>query len=168
MTIHFLTETTQNCANFVCSLLVIRFFNYFLLIFQICTVQWLNCTNLKYELNRSYNGGGVVYLRKSEASRSTWQYAKISSWAKKLSVSGNFRFDGLLGFAGWFLIFLNYWKSPKEIVPYDTYCKDEWDASLSVHILLLHHYKSDLAHVSDFIIPMTKLSKSERWAKSLL
>ena len=26
LTIHFLTETTQNCANFVASLLVIRFF----------------------------------------------------------------------------------------------------------------------------------------------
>ena len=50
------------------------FFNYFSLIFQICTVQWLNCTNLKYELNRSHNGGGVVYLRKSEAYWSTRQY----------------------------------------------------------------------------------------------
>ena len=40
------------------------FFNYFSLIFQICTVQWLNCTNLKYEQNRSYNGGGVVYVLK--------------------------------------------------------------------------------------------------------
>ena len=52
------------------------FFSYFLLIFQICIVQWLNWTNLKYELNCSYNGGGVVYLRKSEASRSTLQYCK--------------------------------------------------------------------------------------------
>ena len=52
------------------------FFNYFSLIFQISIVQWLNCRNLKYELNRSYNGGGVVYLRKSEASHSSLQYAK--------------------------------------------------------------------------------------------
>ena len=28
-------------------------------------------------------------------------------------------------------------------------CMDEWDASLSVHILLLHHYRSDLSHTSD-------------------
>ena len=53
------------------------FFNYFLLVFQISIVQWLNCRNLKDELNRSYNGGGVVYIRKSEASRSTLQYPFI-------------------------------------------------------------------------------------------
>ena len=41
------------------------FFNYVSLIFQINTVQWLNCTNLKYYLNRSYNGGGVVYVLKA-------------------------------------------------------------------------------------------------------
>ena len=29
---------------------------------------------MKYELNQSYNGGGVVYLLKSEASQSTLQY----------------------------------------------------------------------------------------------
>ena len=40
------------------------FFNYFFLTFEICTVLWLNCTNLKDELNRSYNGGGVVYVLK--------------------------------------------------------------------------------------------------------
>ena len=34
----------------------------------------MNCTYLKYELNRSYNGGGVVYVLKSELSRSTGQY----------------------------------------------------------------------------------------------
>ena len=50
------------------------FFNYFSLIFQICTVQWLNCTNLKYERNRCYNGGGVVYVLKRELSRSAIQY----------------------------------------------------------------------------------------------
>ena len=41
------------------------FFDYFLLIFQISTFQWLNFTNLKYELNRSYIGGGVVYVLKA-------------------------------------------------------------------------------------------------------
>ena len=50
------------------------FFNYFSLIFQISIVQWLNCQNLKDELNRSYNGGGVVYLPQSEASYSSIQY----------------------------------------------------------------------------------------------
>ena len=63
LTIHFLTETTQNCANFVGSLLVIRL-SIFLLILKKGTVQWLNCTYLKYELNHSYNGGKVVYLLK--------------------------------------------------------------------------------------------------------
>ena len=37
----------------------------------------------------------------------------------------------------------------------------------SVGKLLLHHYKSDLAHLSDFDSPMTKLLKYERWAKLL-
>ena len=49
------------------------FFNYFSLTFEICTVQGLNCKNLKDELNRSYNGGGVVYVLKSELSRSSIQ-----------------------------------------------------------------------------------------------
>ena len=31
---------------------------------------------MKYELNRSYNSVGVVYLRKSEASHSSIQYRK--------------------------------------------------------------------------------------------
>ena len=52
------------------------FFNYFLLIFQICTVQWLNCRNLKDELNFYHNGGGVVYVLQSEISYSTRQYYK--------------------------------------------------------------------------------------------
>ena len=39
------------------------FFEYSLPIFQIEIVQWLNCRNLKYELNRSYNGGEVVYCK---------------------------------------------------------------------------------------------------------
>ena len=75
LTIYFLTETTKNCANFVGSLLVLQFLNYFFLIFKICTFQWLNCTNMKDELNRSYNGEGVVYLLQSELSRSSIQYA---------------------------------------------------------------------------------------------
>ena len=50
------------------------FFNYFLLIFKKGTVQWLNCTYLKYKLNHYYNGGGVVYVLKRELSRSTGQY----------------------------------------------------------------------------------------------
>ena len=62
-TIHFLTKTTQKCANFVHILLVIRFIIIFF-IFQISIVQWLNCRNMKYELNCSHNGGGVVYLLK--------------------------------------------------------------------------------------------------------
>ena len=45
-----------------------------MLIFQICTFQWLKCTNMKDELNCSYNGGGVVYLLQSELSRSSLQY----------------------------------------------------------------------------------------------
>ena len=41
------------------------FLNDFLLIFHISIVQWLNCRNLKYELNRSYNGEEVVYVLKA-------------------------------------------------------------------------------------------------------
>ena len=52
------------------------FFNYFLLIYQICTFQRINYTNIKDELNCSYNGGGVVYVLKSELSRSTRQYSR--------------------------------------------------------------------------------------------
>ena len=43
------------------------FFNYFLLVFRIFTVQWLNCKNLKDELNCSYNGGGDAYILQSVA-----------------------------------------------------------------------------------------------------
>ena len=50
--------------------------NSLLLIFQICTLQWLNCTNLTDYLNCSYNGGGVVYLLQIELSTSTLQYKK--------------------------------------------------------------------------------------------
>ena len=35
-------------------------------------------------------------------------------------------------------------------------------AYFSVHILLLHHYKSDLAHISDFDSLVIGISKSER------
>ena len=39
LNIHFLTKTTQKCANVVHILLVIRFFNYFLFAYQKDTVQ---------------------------------------------------------------------------------------------------------------------------------
>ena len=42
------------CSNATSNLVC----NYFFFIFQKGTVQWLNCTYRKYELNRSYNGGG--------------------------------------------------------------------------------------------------------------
>ena len=66
------------------------FFNCFLLIFHICTFQWLNCTNLKDEINRSYNGGEVVYVLKSALSRSSLQYHKyipVLSVSMSLSIS---------------------------------------------------------------------------------
>ena len=37
-----------------------------------------------------------------------------------------------------------------------------WTAQFSVHILLLHHYGSDLTHLSDFDSLVIVLSKSER------
>ena len=48
---------------------------------------------------------------------------KISSSAKQLSLPGDFRFYGLLGFNGEFLIFdfIEFSKSLNEIVTYDTY-----------------------------------------------
>ena len=64
LTVHLLTETTQNCAKFHRFATSHSFNNYFLLISKKGTVQWLNCTYLKYELNHSYNGGKVVYLLK--------------------------------------------------------------------------------------------------------
>ena len=39
----------------------------FLLIFQIYTVQWLNCKNNKVKLNFSYNCGGDAYILQSVA-----------------------------------------------------------------------------------------------------
>ena len=36
----------------------------------------MDCTNLKDEINCSYNGGGVVYVLKSELSRSAIQYTE--------------------------------------------------------------------------------------------
>ena len=73
LTIHFLTKTTKKCANFVHVLLVLHF-KYFLLVFRIYTAQQIKCTYLKYELNRFYNGGGGVYVLKSELSRLYLQY----------------------------------------------------------------------------------------------
>ena len=40
-------------------------------------------------------------------------------------------------------------------------------AHFSVYILLLHHYKSDLAHISDFDSLVIGISQSERWAKNI-
>ena len=66
--IYCLTETTQKCANFASSLLVLDFFlNHLSDLYS----QRLNCTNLKDELYRSPNGGGGVYLLQSELSYST-------------------------------------------------------------------------------------------------
>ena len=48
-----------HCQSFI--------FNSFLLFFQILTLQWINCRNLKDELDCSHNGGGVVYLLQSGA-----------------------------------------------------------------------------------------------------
>ena len=42
------------------------------------------------------------------------------------------------------------------------FMRSPWIAHFAVDILLLHHYRSDLAHLSDFDSPLTKLSKSER------
>ena len=72
------------------------FFIYLLLAFHIFTVQWLNCTNLKYELNRSYNGGGEVYVLKSELLRSSIQYIKVRivfRWWHSLSFSCIYKYQ---------------------------------------------------------------------------
>ena len=70
LTINFLTETTQNSANLLGSLLVLHF----KLFFAHLSYLYSPMTKLyKYEnkLNCSYNGGGLVYLLQSELSRST-------------------------------------------------------------------------------------------------
>ena len=43
------------------------FFNCFFLVFHSSAVQWLNCWNLKYELNFSYISKGDAYLLQSVA-----------------------------------------------------------------------------------------------------
>ena len=40
-------------------------------------------------------------------------------------------------------------------------------AHFAVGILLLYHYKSDLANLSDFEILVIGISKPERWAKNI-
>ena len=45
------------------------------------------------------------------------------------------------------------------------FTRSSWIAHFSVDILLLHHYKSDLAHLSDFDSLVNGLSKSETRAK---
>ena len=47
------------------------------------------------------------------------------------------------------------------------YCHVDRDASLSVHILLLHHYKSDFAHISDLYSLVIGLYKSVIRAKDI-
>ena len=47
---------------------------FFLLIFQISTVQWLNCRNLKDKKNYFCNGGGDAYLLKIWSDFSSIQY----------------------------------------------------------------------------------------------
>ena len=52
---------------------------------------------------------------------------------------------------------------------WDTFLYTVWlieIAHFSVHILLLHHYMCDLAHISDFDSLVIGISKSERWAKN--
>ena len=41
-----------------------------------------------------------------------------------------------------------------------------WIAHFSVHVLLLHHYGSDLAHLSDFDSLVIGLPKSEIWVEN--
>ena len=41
------------------------------------------------------------------------------------------------------------------------YCHVDRDASLSVHIILLHHYVSDFAHISDLYSLVIVMYKSE-------
>ena len=66
LTLNFLTVTTQKRANFVRVNIVLHFIIFFI-IFQICTVQWLNCPDTKNELNWCNNGGGYLYLLQSVA-----------------------------------------------------------------------------------------------------
>ena len=47
-----------------------------------------------------------------------------------------------------------------------TYCHVDRDASVSVHILLLHHYKSDLAHLLDFDSLVIEVYNAKRCAKN--
>ena len=56
------------------------------------------------------------------------------------------------------LIFLNFW-------PISKLCKND---PYRVPSFLVLHFLIFFAHLSDFDSPMSKLSKSERWAKSLL
>ena len=44
----------------------------------------------------------------------------------------------------------------------------KWIATLLVDILILHHYGSNLAHISDFYSFVILLQKFERWAKNNL
>ena len=57
----------------------ISYFNYILLVLQISTVQWLNCRNMKDELNCSYIGWGLAYVLKVLLSISTIEYLLLGA-----------------------------------------------------------------------------------------
>ena len=52
----------------------LSFSDFFLLIFHVSTVQWINCGILKDEQHCSYNGGGDAYLLKKSSDFSSIQY----------------------------------------------------------------------------------------------
>ena len=95
MTIHFLTKTTKKCAKFIDMNLFLIFLNLILLIFHIWTVQWLNCKNLKDELNSSYNGGEDTHLLQSVAINFK-HTARIENHLDKYEINhtGNGKTDG--------------------------------------------------------------------------
>ena len=74
----FIVRTVRmiSTARFSVHILLLHNYESDYLILHIGTVQSLNCTYLKYELNRSYSGGGGVYVLKSELSRSSVQYVR--------------------------------------------------------------------------------------------
>ena len=132
-----------------------------MLIFQICTVQWLNCTNLKYELNRSHNREGVVYVLKvRHIDQHDSMPPEFVFWAGGWQPHGCFK--------QWIFL-LNFFGEVRTLQSPDSLYTVRMIsiAHFSVHILLLHHYRSDLSHISDFDSLVIGLSKSERWAKIL-
>ena len=69
----------------------------------------------------------------------------------------------------------NVWRSPWENIvrPSDDFfgstkfTRSSWIAHFAVDILLLHHYESDLAHLSDFDSVVNGISKFEIRAKDI-